>query len=77
MYMAPLGVPLDPSKPINPIRVGSFWVRGAFGNMLTSIVPNSHFRKRPGARDMTIFGSHVGPHNFIGYYRRILKDETL
>ena len=30
--------------------------------MLNSIVSNSHFWKRPGARDMTIFMSHVGPH---------------
>ena len=30
--------------------------------MLTSIVSNSHFGKRLGTRDMTIFGSHVGPH---------------
>ena len=32
----------------------------AFGNMLNSIVSNSQFGKRPGARDMTIFGFHVG-----------------
>ena len=37
--------------------------------MLTSIVSNSHFRKRPGARDMTILGCHVGRHiSSIGYF---------
>ena len=34
----------------------------SLGNILTSIVPNLHFGKRPGPGDMTIFGSHVGPH---------------
>ena len=40
----------------------SFWVCEALGNILTTIVSNSHFGKRPGPRDMTIFESHVGPH---------------
>ena len=39
-----------------------FSVRGALGNILTNIVPNSHFGKRREARHMTISGSHVGPH---------------
>ena len=40
----------------------------ALGEMLNSIVSNSHFGKRLGARDMTIVGSHVGPHiTNIGY----------
>ena len=32
------------------------------GDILRSIVSNSHFGRRPGARDVNIFGSHVGPH---------------
>ena len=60
VYMAHLGSPLDPSKPINLIIFDFFWV--VIGNMLTSIVSNSRFGKRPGARNMTIFGSHVGAH---------------
>ena len=35
---------------------------GAFGDILGSIVSNSHFGKRSGARDMAIFGSYVGLH---------------
>ena len=42
---------------------------GALGDMLNSIVSNSHFWKRLGARDMTIFGSHVGLRiPSIGYF---------
>ena len=58
-----LGDPLDISKPINLIIFGPFCVREALGNMLTSIITNCHFGKRPGAGDMTILGSHVGPNN--------------
>ena len=29
---------------------------------------NSHFWKRPGAQDITIFGFHVGPHIPMGVY---------
>ena len=32
----------------------------ALGNILTSIVPNSHFGRRLWVRDMAIFRSHVG-----------------
>ena len=47
---------------------GAFWVYQALGDMLNSIESSSHFWKRPGARDMTIFGSHVGAHiPNIGY----------
>ena len=43
----------------------------ALGNILTSIVSNSHFGKRPGARDVTVFGYHVGPHiPNIGYLEK-------
>ena len=65
------GPALDPSKLMNFIILGSLWVHEALGDMLTSIVSNSHFGKRPGARDMTIFGCHVGPHipNFV--YREV------
>lgn len=77
MYMAPLRNPLDPSKPINFIIFGSFCVEGAFGNMLTSIVPNSYFWKRLGARDMTVFGSHVGPDKIHQQLPTYIEDETL
>ena len=53
---------LDPSQLINFLIVNPFWSRGAHDNILTSFVSNSHFGKRSVARDMTIFGSHVGPH---------------
>ena len=33
----------------------------ALGDMLSIIVSNSLFGKRLGARDMTIFGFHLGP----------------
>ena len=33
----------------------------ALGDIVFSIVSNSYFGKRSGARYMTIFGSHVGP----------------
>ena len=59
MYMAVSGEPGEPSKLINSFCFKFFWVGGAFGNILIGIVPNSHFGKRRGARDMTIFGSHV------------------
>ena len=60
MYMAVLEDLLDPPKLINFIVSEPL---GALGNILNGIVSNSHAGKRPGARDMTIFGSHVGPHN--------------
>ena len=52
------GRTLDSSKLINLIISGSLWVYEAVGDMLTSIVSNSDFGKRLGARDMTIFGTH-------------------
>ena len=46
----------------------SFWVCGVHGIILRRIVPNSYFGKRPVARDMATFRSHVGPHvPNIGY----------
>ena len=60
---SPLGDPPDSLTLIYFIIVGSLWVREALGNMLPSIVPNYHTRKRPEARDMTIFASHVGSHS--------------
>ena len=40
----------------------------ALGDTLSIIVSNSRFGKRLGARDRTIFGSHVGCHILnIGY----------
>ena len=56
---APLGDPLALSKPSNFMIFESFWVRWALGNMLISIVSNSYFGKRPGAREITTFGSIV------------------
>ena len=41
---------------------GPLWANGALGDILTSIVSNSHFGKRLVARDMTICGFYVGPH---------------
>ena len=52
------GLPLDPSKLIIFITLGSLWVHEALQDMLTSIVSNSHFGKRSGVRNMTIFGQH-------------------
>ena len=46
----------------------SFWVREALCNMLTSIVSNTPFGKRPGARDMTVFGSQVDFNNIPGEF---------
>ena len=40
-----------------------FWVGGALGNILTSVVSNSYFGKRLVARDITSLGSHVDPHD--------------
>ena len=54
--MAPPGVSSDPSKLINLIIFECFWVRGALGKILTNIVSNYHFWKRPVAGDMTICG---------------------
>ena len=53
---------LNRLKPIIFIILGAFCVYQTLGDVLTSIVSNSHFWKRPGARDMTILGAHVGSH---------------
>ena len=55
VYATPRGA-LDLLKLINLIVFGCLWVYGALGDILTSIVSNSHFWKRSEARDMTIFG---------------------
>ena len=52
------GHTLDPSKVIFCLILGTLQVHEALGDMLTSIVSNSHFGKWPGARDMTIFRTH-------------------
>ena len=62
MYMAIPRVALDSSKLIILIIFDLFWRCEALGNMLTRIVSNSHFGKRPGDRDMTILMSLIGPH---------------
>ena len=74
--MAPQGYGLDLSKLIILIIFDPFWVWWPNGNILTSIVSNSHFGKRPGTRDMTISGPNVGPHfshntGYLGAHRGI------
>ena len=54
--------PHDPLKLIILMICDPLWVNQALGNRLTSIVSHSHLWKQYGARDMTIFGSRVGPH---------------
>ena len=41
----------------------AFWVYRALGNMISSIVSNSHFGKRSVIRDMTIYRSHFLANN--------------
>ena len=60
--VTPRGPPLDPSKLLILVIFEPLWVYRAVGDILTSIVSNSHFAKRPAARDMTICGSHFLPH---------------
>ena len=60
-WSPPGGLPSTPQL-LDFIAFGFFWVDAAFGNILSSIVLNSHFGKRPVARDITIFGSHFLPH---------------
>ena len=55
----PRGAPLDPSKLMIFIIFDPLWVCEALGDILTSIVSNSYFGKRPGAREITTFGSIV------------------
>ena len=47
------------------------------GDLLNIMVSNSHFGKWPGARDMTIFGSHVSPHvpniRYFEVYAKYMK----
>ena len=70
--------PLDPSKLSNLIIVGPFWMCGTLGNILTSIVSNSLFGKRPGARDMTMFRSHVGLHvnENLTFFKYLFQNST-
>ena len=62
MYMVMSSTP-DPLKLIALVFVEFFWMRGTLSCTLISILPNSHFGKRLGARTMTLLGSHVGFHN--------------
>ena len=57
--VTPGGYPLDPSKLSNVIILESLWVHEALGQMLTRIVSNSDFGKRPGALHMITRSSHV------------------
>ena len=52
---------LDPFKLIISIILGALWVYRALADMLTIIVSNSHFGKRPAARDITIVASIFYP----------------
>ena len=54
--VTPGGFSLDLSKLIISIILHALWVWEALGDILTSIVSNSHFGKRSVARDITIFG---------------------
>jgi len=51
---------------------------GTLGNILTSIVSNSLFGKRPGARDMTMFRSHVGLHvsENLTFFKYLFQNST-
>ena len=51
---------LDPLKLIVSIILVPFWVYWALWLMLNISVTNSHFAKRPAAREITTFGCHVG-----------------
>ena len=59
----PEGSPLDPSKLFLLSIFESLWVCEAIGSILSCIVSNSHFGKRPAAGDMSIcsrnFHGHV------------------
>jgi len=54
--------PLDPSKLFKLLYFDSFWIGESFGYISISILPDSQFGKRPGARDMIIlFASIISP----------------
>ena len=57
MYMVPPGEALDPFKLIISMVFEPLWVYGLLGDMLTSIVSNSHFGKRLVAKVMIILSS--------------------
>ena len=60
--MVTLGGPsLHPSKLIILTILDALWVYGTLGAILTSIVSNSHFGKRPVARAMKLFSPHFPP----------------
>ena len=61
MYMPPPGRALDPSKHLILIIFDPLWAYRTLGDILTNIVSNSHFGKRPVARAVTIFVTHVLP----------------
>ena len=49
--VTPGGPSLGLLKLINSIILAALWAHRALGDMLNSIVPNSHFGKRLGAQD--------------------------
>ena len=51
--------PLNPLNPLISIMMGAFWVHQILLDMPSTIVSNFHFGKRPTAREMTTFVSHV------------------
>ena len=58
--ITPWGPLLDLLKLLILIIVDSFGRTRPFGNIPGSMVLNSHFGKRSGAREMTIFGVYGG-----------------
>ena len=60
--VTPGGFPLEPSKLIMLIILSLFCMCEALAAILTSIVLNSHFGKRPGAGDMTVCSPPFLPH---------------
>ena len=62
IYVPSWRSPLDHVKLIILIILWAFWVYQGYLDMLSTIVSNSHFGKRPIAREMTTFVSNVGVH---------------
>ena len=61
------GPSLGPLKLIILIILAGIWVCQTRGDMLNSIVSNSHFGKRPAARVMTILSLHFLPNIVFPY----------
>ena len=61
----------DPPQPLKNLLIliimEAFWVNQSLLDMLSTFVSNSHFEKRPTARGMTTFVSHVGTQRVNSY----------